>query len=284
MADCKYTVGDLDASGDNLYGTRMANQPFIDWAWHTWQFAYSWWQDGWGYDDCTNRRKPLARTFAALYVLTYSTTNNWSATFGPNMLEWGARWAAGQIQGYELRARCGTAVASTTGQQCAAGHNASRRVCDNVEQQARRECRSWFFLFSWICQLFVTIWVWVCTAWSTITTWICDAFTAKHVDLQNTPYFYGKPVVGRASTFIHECRHISGKPHNANFPPGSVYGTGSGADSDWEYEGAWRWQAIWLAWYAETAINSTAALRTRARDDANVIVLGAFAKSPGFTF
>lgn len=33
MADCTYTVPDLNASGDALYGPRICNQPFIDYAW-----------------------------------------------------------------------------------------------------------------------------------------------------------------------------------------------------------------------------------------------------------
>lgn len=283
MADCTYTVPDLNASGDNLFTPRIANQPFVDWAWGTWRFAYNWWQDGWGFDDCTNRTKPLARTFNALWALTYSTDKVWSAGQGPNMLEWGARWAAGQIQPYELRARCGDKVATTSG-GCLAQHVERTESCDRYEQETHRSCRSWFFLFAWICHLWAKVSTWVCKAWSWLRRVVCDVFVTRHVDLQNTAYFYGKPAVGRASTFIHECRHISGKPHNASFPRGSTYGSGSGADSDWAYEGAWRWQAIWLAWYAAEATNSTAALRQRARDDANVIMLGAFATSPGFTF
>ena len=48
--------------------------------------------------------------------------------------------------------------------------------------------------------------------------------------------FYNKDVAGRAETFVHESRHQSGRPHNANFPTGSVFGEGkSGADSTWDY-------------------------------------------------
>ena len=51
MADCTYTVPDLTASGDALYGPRICHQPFINWAWPAHGFNHGWWQDGWGYDD-----------------------------------------------------------------------------------------------------------------------------------------------------------------------------------------------------------------------------------------
>ena len=72
MADCTYDVPDLTLSGDALYGPWICNQPFIDWAWTTFNFDYDWWQDGWGFDDCCNNTKPLGRTFGAIWALTYS--------------------------------------------------------------------------------------------------------------------------------------------------------------------------------------------------------------------
>ena len=33
MATCTFNVPDLNASGDNLYGPRICNQAFVDWAW-----------------------------------------------------------------------------------------------------------------------------------------------------------------------------------------------------------------------------------------------------------
>lgn len=284
MADCRYTVGDLDVSGDNLFAPRIANQQFVSWAWNTYRFAYDWWQDGWGYDDSVNRTKPLGRTFNAIWALTYSADKVWTEQQGPNMLEWGGRWAAGQLQDYELRARCGDKVATTYGADCALGHIVNAGDCLRYENETKQSCRSWFFLWAWICFAYAWMTSSVCKLVAAVTSWVCDVLSPKHVDLQQTAYFYGKPAVGRASTFIHECRHISGKPHDASFPAGSGYGTGGGADSSWDYNGAWRWQATWLAWYAASATSSTTALRSKARDDANVIMLGAFANSPGFTF
>jgi hypothetical protein len=289
VADCRYAVGDLTASGDALYGSQIANQPFINWAWDVFEFDYDWWQDGWGYDDCVNVTKPLGRTFNAIWALTYSAERIWQPMdVNRNMLEWGGRWAAGQIQGYALRARCGDKVATTYGAGCTEYRHTVLWDCTQQERRGHKECRSWFFLFAWICHIFVTVYSWVCIAWGWVASLVCAAavgiFGSKHIDLQQTAFFYGKPAVGRSSTFIHEARHISGKAHTADFPAGSSYGSGSGADESWEFNGAWRWQAVWLAWYASTAVNSTPALRAKARDDANVIMLGAFATSPGITF
>ena len=289
MADCRYMVGDLTTSGDAHFGPKVANQPYVDWAWDTFEFDHDWWQDGWGFDDPVNNTKPLGRTFNALWALTYSAESIWQpADLSRNMLEWGGRWAAEQIQGFDLRARCGDKVATTYGAGCLDWRNTVIWDCNQRERRGHRECRSWFFLFAWICHLVVTVFSWVCTGWGWVSSWVCAAaegiFGSKHIDLQQTAYFYGKPAVGRASTFIHEARHISGKGHNADFPAGSSYGSGSGADESWEYNGSWRWQAVWLAWYADSAINSTQALRDKARDDANVIMHGAFATSPGFVF
>lgn len=289
MADCTYEVGDLTASGDAHYGPLIANQPFVTWAWDTFEFDHDWWQDGWGYDDCVNATLPLGRTFNAVWALTYSAKRIWQPMdVNQNMLEWGGRWAAERIQGYELRARCGDKVATTYGAGCTQYRHTLIWDCTQQERRARRECRSWFFLFAWICHLAVTLYSWVCVAWGWVASLVCAAavgvFGSQHIDLQQTAFFYGKPAVGRSSTFIHEARHISGKAHTADFPSGSSYGSGSGADESWAFNGAWRWQATWLAWYAAAAENSTPALRAKARDDANVIMLGAFAASPGFTF
>jgi hypothetical protein len=205
------------------------------------------------------------------------------------MLEWAGRWAAEQMSNYDLRARCGDKVATTYGAGCTEYRNSVIWDCTNYRDDGYRSCSNWFFLWAWICY----VWIWVthkvCAAWGYVASAVCAAavfvFGSKHLDLQNTLYFYGKTVHQRASTFVHEARHISGKAHRGNFPAGSSYGGGnSGADESWEFNGAWRWQATWLAWYWASAINSTTPLRDKARDDANVIMTGAFSTSPGFTF
>jgi hypothetical protein len=289
MADCTYTVPDLTTSGDALYGPRICNQPFIDWAWKTYNFDGDWWGDGWGYDDCCNNRKPLCRTFAAIWALTYSSEHVWTADHGSNMLEWAGRWVAEEMSNYDLRARCGDKVATTYGAGCTEYRNSVKWDCTQYRDEGYRKCRSWPWWASWLCYA----WYWVsnivCVAWGYVASWVCAAavgiFGSKHVDLQNTNFFYANTVPSRASTLVHESRHISGKTHRGKFPPGSTYGAGgTGADESWAWNGAWRWQAVWLAWYWAAAINSTSPLRAKARDDANVIMGGAFESPPGFTF
>ena len=160
--------------------------------------------------------------------------------------------------------------------------------CTQWGKKYLKECGGWFILFAIVCLFFVVIVQFLCIAWGFVASWVCAAavgiFGSKHIDLQSTIYFYEKTVFQRASTFVHEARHISGKAHRGDFPPGSDYGSGSGADESWDWNGAWRWQAVWLAWYWAAATNSTEALRARARAEANVIMMGAFEESPGFVF
>ena len=91
-------------------------------------------------------------------------------------------------------------------------------------------------------------------------------------------FFYTKDVPGRAETLIHEARHKGGKPHNAKFPLGSTFGSGkSGADSTWDYEGAWMYGALYLWWYYAQGAGTTSALRERARQRGNVVIDNVFA-------
>lgn len=41
-------------------------------AWCAHGFNYKYWQNGWGYDDCCNIRKPLAPALNAIWLLNYS--------------------------------------------------------------------------------------------------------------------------------------------------------------------------------------------------------------------
>ncbi len=52
-------------------------------------------------------------------------------------------------------------------------------------------------------------------------------------------YFYGQGVSLRAGTLVHEARHADGRGHDSG-----------NNDSSWGYNGAWRWQVCWLAWFA----------------------------------
>lgn len=79
-------------------------------------------------------------------------------------------------------------------------------------------------------------------------------------------------VVSRASTLIHEARHINGKGHNSGKN-----------DSSWGYEGAWMYQATWLAQYAAEGVNAPLQQRCAADDQARDIVDARFATDPGFS-
>jgi len=126
-----------------------------------------------------------------------------------------------------------------------------------------------------------------CVAWGWVASWVCtignEIATTKRIELY-TNFFYGsqKDVPGRASTFVHECRHIGGTSHRGTFPAGSGYGAGDGADESWAYDGAWRWQAVWLWWFFVDGQRTTQALRDKAKDNANFIIQNAFTTSPGF--
>ncbi len=97
-------------------------------------------------------------------------------------------------------------------------------------------------------------------------------------------FFYSEDVPSRAGTLIHEARHQGGKGHNANFPAGSVFGAGkSGADSNWGYEGAWMYDALYLWWFFAAGARTTSAMRQRARQRGNLIIDNAFATHPGYS-
>ncbi len=85
------------------------------------------------------------------------------------------------------------------------------------------------------------------------------------------PFFYCSEVPKRAGILIHEARHASGVGHDDN-----------GFDSSWEYNGAWRWNVCWLAWYANACQNTNAPLKQLAVDRANVILGRDFTTDPGF--
>lgn len=96
-------------------------------------------------------------------------------------------------------------------------------------------------------------------------------------------FFYTKNAPGRAETLLHESRH-GAKSHNAKFPAGSTFGEGKdGADSSWDYHGAWMYGALYLWWYYAQGARTTSALRELARQRANVVIDGAFATHPGFS-
>lgn len=212
MATCTYTVPDLDASGDNLYGPRVCWQAFIDWAWNAFDFDSGDWDEGFGYEAVCDRTRALCRTLGGIWCLTYSAEDYTNESYDSNILQWGCRFARNAID--ELDARCGdgTAIASTR--------------------------------------------------WGPII----DNYTRLFL-----PYFYGQGVSLRAGTLIHEARHADGKGHDAG-----------GNDSSWGYNGAWRWQVCWLAWFAFAGTRTSQAMKDAARQRANNIINSRFTTHPGF--
>ncbi len=91
-------------------------------------------------------------------------------------------------------------------------------------------------------------------------------------------FFYDASVPERASTIVHESRHAGGKGHGDN----GLCSDGGSCDPSWGYDGANSWQAQWLWQYATNAVNTTDAMRRRARDRANQIIDGRFGVHPGF--
>jgi hypothetical protein len=105
------------------------------------------------------------------------------------------------------------------------------------------------------------------------TQWGVDAYTDLYL-----PFFYQLSVPERAGTILHESRHADGVSHDA----GTNCPRMGSCDSSWEYNGANRWQVVWLWDYAFTAVDTNLALRDRARDRGNAILAGGFTTAPGF--
>ena len=211
MTTCTFSVPDLNASGDNLYGPRICWQPFIDWAWDAFDFDQGDWDDGFGYEAVCDNRRPLSRTMSGIWCLTYSAENYQNESYDSNILQWGCRFARKAID--ELDGRCGDGSA---------------------------------------------------IAWSQWGPFVDDK-TELYL-----PYF-AQAVSLRAGTLVHEARHADGRGHDA----------GSN-DSSWEYNGAWRWQVCWLAWFAFAGTRTSTAMKTMARQRANNILNSNFVTPPGF--
>jgi hypothetical protein len=293
MADCRYRVPDLVASGDSLYGPRICHQPFINWVWPTHGFNNDWWQDGWGYDDACNIRKPLARCLNAMWLLTYSADDWQNEGWNTDALHWGGRYVREQLKYYDdLRAACGDggAVATTTGCQWSRQWN-EWRCKEGHNERVRDGCKSWHWLFRWLCILWSYVNLFVCTLFGWVVVGGCTLWYGTVGGGQNVTlwlqFFYpagggNRDVITRAGTLIHEARHIGNKPHNGDFPAGSIYGTGEGADSDWNYQGAWMYEALYLWWFYTAGTRTSIAMRQSAKQEANVILTNAFSTSPGF--
>ncbi len=114
MATCTYTVSDKNASGDNFYGQFICNQTYIDYFWFNYGFNgnKNYWDDGFGWHDCCNTNKPLARTFNGLYLLNYSAQDYMNESWGSPILNWGCRYARNELD--DLRSKCGDGSAWAT--------------------------------------------------------------------------------------------------------------------------------------------------------------------------
>jgi hypothetical protein len=117
MASCTYTVPDKSASGDNLYGSVICNQAYIDYFWNAYGFQgnKNYWDDGFGWEDACNTSKPLARAFNGCYLLTYSAQDYQNESWNSPILNWGRRYVRNNID--DLRSKCGdgSAIASASG-------------------------------------------------------------------------------------------------------------------------------------------------------------------------
>ncbi|TET07136.1 MAG: hypothetical protein E3J86_13970 [Candidatus Thorarchaeota archaeon] len=227
MVTCTYTVPDKSASGDNYYGQFICNQDIIDYFWAVYGFNGNkeYWDDGFGWHDACNTNLPLARTFNACYLLTYSAQDYENESWDGPMLNWARRYVRNNID--DLRSLCGdgSAIATSTKGEC---------VNDRVE-------------------LYLG-------------------------------FFFTKSVPGRAETLVHESRHQGCYGHNADFPSGSIYGEGnSGADSSWDYNGAWMYAALYLWWFAYEGARTTSAMRELARQRGNIVIDNCFATHPGYS-
>lgn len=212
MASCSIPVLDLDGSGDTLYGPRICNQGFIDWAWSAHDFDKEDWDQGFGWDEACDVTRPLARTFNAIWCLNYSAEDYWNESYDSDILHWGRRYVRDKID--ELDGRCGdgTAIATTR-------HGP-----------------------------------------------IVDNWTQLYLG-----FFYQRVVAERAGTLVHEARHADGKSHDKG-----------SRDSSWGYNGAWRYHVAWLAWFAFAGTRTSTAMKTLARQRANIILDTSFVEDPGF--
>jgi hypothetical protein len=213
MASCTFTVPNLDDSGDSLYGPRICDQSFIDWAWDAHDFDEGDWDDGFGFDSVCDMNLPLGRALAGVWCLNYSADDYMNEDYSSDILHWGCRYVRENID--ELDARCGDGNTIAT----------TRTGGTGVDE--------------WT-QLFLL--------------------------------FFEQGVSLRAGTLVHESRHAGGNSHDDE-----------NNDSSWEYNGAWRWQVCWLAWFAFAGQRTSAALKTIARQRANTIIDSNFTTHPGFS-
>ncbi len=103
---CTVPPHDNVADGSSHYASGLCNQARVDHWWSVFDMRESDWDSGFGYYDPCNLDLPLARTFAALYLLTYSAEDYATNTgdYSGNALRWGYPYTANNIG--RLQALC----------------------------------------------------------------------------------------------------------------------------------------------------------------------------------
>jgi hypothetical protein len=92
------------------------------------------------------------------------------------------------------------------------------------------------------------------------------------------PFFYGEIVIERAGTIVHEARHAGGREHNG----GSHCPRLLSCDTNWGYEGANMYQALYLWWFYVAGTRTTTGMKDYARQEAQRIIDRAFVTNPGY--
>lgn len=93
---CSIPPHDNVADGSSFYASGLCNQARVDHWWSVLDMRKSDWDSGFGYNDPCNLDRPLARTFAALYLLTYSAEDYATNTgdYSGNALRWAYPYTA----------------------------------------------------------------------------------------------------------------------------------------------------------------------------------------------
>ncbi|MHA7057239.1 hypothetical protein ACWGOQ_0008480 [Aquimarina sp. M1] len=93
---CSVPPHDNVADGSSVYATGLCNQARVDHWWGVLNMRKKDWDSGFGFHDPCNLDLPLARTFAALYLLTYSAEDYATNTgdYSGNALRWAYPYTA----------------------------------------------------------------------------------------------------------------------------------------------------------------------------------------------
>ncbi|RZS99467.1 hypothetical protein [Aquimarina brevivitae] len=93
---CSVPPHDNVADGTSVYASGLCNQARVDHWWSVFNMRKSDWDSGFGFFDPCNLSRPLARTFAAMYLLTYSAEDYATNTgdYSGNALRWAYPYTA----------------------------------------------------------------------------------------------------------------------------------------------------------------------------------------------